>query len=61
MKSQKIYKSDALAAIHETVAGLFESGLVDKATMRKFDRFCLTLVEDFSGSEIKKLRERLRG
>lgn len=41
----KVYKSDAMAAIHETMEGLFEIGAIDKQTMREFDEGCLTAVE----------------
>ncbi|MQW24124.1 transcriptional regulator, partial [Sinorhizobium meliloti] len=33
----KVYKSEALSAIHETMEGLFEIGAIDKQTMREFD------------------------
>lgn len=51
----KKYKSDAFAAIHETVEGLYDIGLVDKVTMKEFDEDCLT-VEDISPEEIRKIR-----
>jgi putative transcriptional regulator len=41
----KTYRSDALAAIHETVSDLHEVGAMDKRTMRKFDEFCLMPVQ----------------
>ena len=55
----KKHRSEILEAVHESVAGLHKAGLVDKATMRQFDRRCLTVVEDISPAEIKTLRERL--
>ena len=54
----RTYKSDAFAAIHETVEGLGKSGLVDRQTMRKFDEMCLTPVREFSAEDIQKLRAR---
>ncbi len=42
----KQYKSDALAAAHETALGLAEAGVMAKRTMRAFDDLCLTPVED---------------
>ena len=33
----KRYKSDALAAVHETALGLAEAGVMDKRTMKAFD------------------------
>ncbi|EAT58032.1 MULTISPECIES: DNA-binding transcriptional regulator [Chlorobium] len=58
MSKTKTYKSDALAAVHETVADMFEAGVIDKRTMRHFDESCLTPVHPFSAEEIKALRER---
>jgi putative transcriptional regulator len=57
-KIKRRYKSDILASVHETAAGLYDSGLLDKATMREFDVGCLTLVEPLSPDEIRALRER---
>lgn len=51
-------KSDILASMHETVAGLHNIGLVDQATMRHFDAMCLTTVECLSPEEIRALRKR---
>lgn len=51
-------RSDALAAVHETAAGLHRAGLVDRATMREFDALCLTTVETLSPEDIRALRER---
>ncbi|MEO5346401.1 MAG: DNA-binding transcriptional regulator [Magnetococcus sp. YQC-9] len=51
------YKSEAMEAIHQTVSGLFEAGVVDKQTMREFDETCLTPVQEFSPEEIRQLRE----
>lgn len=58
MKKTKTYKSDAFAAIHETAVGMYEAGVIDKKTMRQFDKSCLTPIHDFSGKEIRQLRER---
>ncbi|MDR3555190.1 MAG: DNA-binding transcriptional regulator [Syntrophobacteraceae bacterium] len=52
------YKSDALAAIHETVSDMFKAGVIDRQTMRHFDESCLTPVHEFSAGEIRALRER---
>jgi hypothetical protein len=38
----KQYRSKALAAVHETAAGLRDAGAIDKRTMRDFDELCLT-------------------
>ena len=54
----KSYRSDAFAAVHETMEGLFKSGIVDKQTMKEFDDMCLTPVRDFTAMDIRQLRER---
>jgi len=54
----KKYKSEAMAAIHETMEGLFEIGAIGKQTMREFDDACLTAVEPLSPEEIRLIRER---
>lgn len=53
----KTYKSDIMAVIHETATDLHDEGLMDKATMRQFDKSCLTKVTSFEPSEISALRE----
>ncbi|MCX7083515.1 MAG: DNA-binding transcriptional regulator [Methylococcales bacterium] len=54
----KKYRSDAFAAIHETMEALHEVGSIDKQTMRQFDEACLTPVLVLSPDEIKSLRLR---
>jgi len=54
----KKYRSNALAAIHETMEALHEVGAIDKQTMREFDAACLTPVQVLSADEIKQLRLR---
>ncbi|EQB99077.1 helix-turn-helix domain-containing protein [Photorhabdus tasmaniensis] len=54
----KKYRSDAFAAIHETMEALSEIGVVNKQTMREFDSACLTPIESLSPEEIRSLRER---
>jgi putative transcriptional regulator len=58
MSKARSYKSDVKAAIHETASDLYDAGLIDKQTMRRFDASCLTSVHEFTGEEIKALRER---
>jgi len=38
----KKYRSDAMAAVHETMTALRKAGAIDKRTMRRFDAACLT-------------------
>lgn len=54
---KKIYKSDICAAVHETASDLYEAGIMDKRTMRKFDELCLTPVEKLTPAQIKAIRE----
>jgi putative transcriptional regulator len=54
----KKYRSDAFAAIHETMEGLHDIGAIDKQTMREFDEACLTPVHVLAPDEIKEIRLR---
>ena len=51
------YKSEAFEAIHSTVAGMYKAGTIDKATMRTFDKSCLTVPDSIAPAEIKQIRE----
>ncbi len=54
----KKYRSDAMAAVHETMEALHKVGAINKQTMRKFDEACLTPVQPLSPKQIKALRQR---
>jgi putative transcriptional regulator len=54
----KQYKSDALAAVHETASGLHEAGVMGKQTMKAFDEMCLTPVADLTPAQIRAIRLR---
>lgn len=54
----KTYRSEIAASVHETAEGLYETGLIDKQTMRRFDESCLTPAMALSPAEIKAIRER---
>lgn len=54
----KHYRTEALAAVHETMEALHDISAVDKQTMREFDDACLTPVHVLAPEEIKALRER---
>lgn len=58
MAKKKTYKSDALAAIHETVSDMYDAGVIGKETMRRFDETCLTPVREFTAKQIRALRKR---
>ena len=51
------YKSEIFAAIHETMQGLHNAGVIDKQTMRDFDKSCLTPIEPLDGAAIRAIRE----
>lgn len=52
----KAYKSEALAAVHESMAHLRKIGMLDSKTMREFDRACLTPVLKLSPAAIRRIR-----
>lgn len=56
----RAYGSGALAAVHETASDLYEAGIMDKQTLRRFDELCLTPVEPLSAVQIRAIRERER-
>ena len=58
MSTNKTYKSEIFEAVHQTVLDMYDAGVLDKKTMRQFDRACLTLIHEFLPLEIKALRER---
>jgi len=47
-----------MAAVHEMMEGFYQSGAIDKQTMREFDVACLTAVEPMPPEEIRAIRER---
>jgi putative transcriptional regulator len=56
----KVYRSKLLAAVHETMEGLHDIGLVDNKTMKEFDEACLTPVKELSAKQIQAIRKRER-
>ncbi len=56
----KQYRSNTLAAVHETALGLHQAGAMDKRTMKAFDDMCLTPVKALSPDQIRKIRLRER-
>ena len=49
------YKSEALAAAHETALGLTEAGVMGKRSMKVFDEICLTPVEEMAPDRIREI------
>ena len=54
----KKYRSNALAAVHETTVDLYEAVVIAKQTMKEFDEICLTPVEKLTAKEIRQIRMR---
>src|ERR1035441_6224573 len=52
----KTYPSRALAEAHENAGDLYRLGLIDKKTMKSFDRSCLTPVKKLSPGAIRRIR-----
>lgn len=52
----KKYKSPALAALHESMQGLHDIGMINSRTMRRFDESCLTPVQELTPAEIAEMR-----
>ncbi|MBP7001039.1 DNA-binding transcriptional regulator [Amaricoccus sp.] len=52
------YRSDALAAVHETALGLSEAGVLSPRSMKEFDTLCLTPVGPLAPEEIRAIRAR---
>ncbi|MDR3176617.1 MAG: DNA-binding transcriptional regulator [Desulfovibrio sp.] len=57
---QRIYKNEIFAAIHGTAEGLHAYGVIDKTTMREFDKSCLAPVKGITPDEIRAIRKRER-
>lgn len=54
----KKYRSEAMAAIHETMEALHDVGAINKRTMREFDEACLTPLHPLTPEEIRLIRVR---
>jgi putative transcriptional regulator len=54
----KQYRSNIMAAVHETAEDLYDAGLMDKCSMREFDALCLTPIRPLVPEEIRQIRER---
>jgi putative transcriptional regulator len=54
----KKYRSEVMAAIHETAGDLYSVGGMDQKTMRKFDVLCLTPIPEMTPKKIRALRAR---
>ena len=50
-------KSEIAEAVHETAAGLYKVGLIDRVRMREYDRLCLQPIEPLEPESIRQIRE----
>ena len=57
MASKGSYRSDALRSAHLAAKDLHAVGALDKATMRRFDKACLTQVEELDPARIRQIRD----
>lgn len=57
MTQTKRYRSEALRSLHEAAEDLYDVGVIEKATMRRFDLSCLTPAEALAPEAIKRIRE----
>jgi putative transcriptional regulator len=55
-KTTHKYESRILRSVHRSVAGLHRAGVVDKATMRKFDALRLPAAPPVAPEKIKARR-----
>lgn len=52
------YKSDALAALHESLSDLHDIGIISGKTMREFDKSCLAPIKPISPKKIAEIRSK---
>ena len=52
IKLPTTYRSKIIAAIHETGSDLYESGGMDRKSMRNFDALCLTPIPEMTSEKI---------
>ena len=56
MARKASYRSDVLHSAHLAAKDLHAIGAVDKATMRRFDKACLTDIEELPPTAIQRIR-----
>ena len=56
-KRAKIYRSESLRSLHSAAKDLEAIGAIDRATMRRFDRTCLTDIEPLAPAAIRRIRD----
>ena len=56
MEKKPAYRSDALRSAHSAARDLHAIGALDKATMRRFDKTCLTDIRELDPGAIRRIR-----
>ncbi len=56
MPKQDPTRQRLLKAAHEMAKDLYQASVMDIATMREFDAFCLSAIHELSAAKIKKIR-----
>lgn len=56
MAKKVSYRTDALRSVHLAAEDLHAIGAIDKATMRRFDKACLTDIQQLGPAAIRKIR-----
>ena len=54
----EIMEKSISEVVHETAKGLYDAGVMDAKTMRKYDALCLPEIHKMQPTDIKKLRLR---
>ena len=52
------YRSPIAESVHHAMHDAFQSGVIDKATMREFDLSCLTTITELAPADIAAIREK---
>jgi putative transcriptional regulator len=58
MSRKKTYRSDVLGSVHSVAEDLHAIGAIDKATMRRFNKTCLTDVAELAPQTIRRIRNK---
>jgi len=60
MANKPKFKSGLSEAIHSSASAMFRVGAINKATMREFDKSCLSAPSPMEAKRIKRIRESQR-
>jgi putative transcriptional regulator len=58
MATKRIFRSDVSRTAHLAAQDLHAIGAIDKATMREFDRACLTEIDPLEPAAIRRIRDK---